>query len=280
MKIGIDIGVSKILGIVFSKQKILKEEKTETPKNKKEFLEVLFNLIRKLKETQKIKGIGVSICGVVFSDQIIRVPNLEYLEGLPLKIFLRRQFKTEIKLDNDLNCFLRCEKELGIFKYKKNALLIGLGSGLGGAILINKEIYQGSFASSGEFGHLIFNLNEKNFIEVEELLSQKWFLKNNFGTPQEVFEKAKNGDKKAKEIFKTYGKNLGILIANLINAFDPEIVGLCGGISNAWEFFSKEAEETAKKLIISPVSRRKLKISVARFKEKGASIGAALLIKN
>lgn len=290
MKIGIDIGVSKILGILFLKNKILKEKIIATPKTKREFIQKLSFLIRNLTQEKFLKGIGISVCGIVSQDKIIKVPNLCYLEKIPLKNWLQKKFKTKIKIENDLNCFLIAEKKLGVLKNKKNAVLIGLGSGLGGAILIEGKIYKGASGGAGEIGHCIINFSTLTFsrfpspvsryplLTIEDLCSEKWFKKNRFGNSKELFEKVKRRDKKAKKVFKEYGKNLGIVIANLVNLFDPELILLCGGISNASQFFLKEAELTAKKLIISPVTKKNVKISLARFKEKGAAIGATFLI--
>ncbi len=290
MKIGIDIGVSKILGISFLKNKILKEKTITTPKTKREFINKLSFLIEDLTQKNFLEGIGISVCGIVSQGKIVRVPNLCYLEKIPLKNLLQKRFKTKIKIENDLNCFLIAEKKLGILKNKKNAVLIGLGSGLGGAILIEGKIYRGTYRGAGEIGHCIINFSTLTFsrfpspishhplLTIEDLCSEKWFKKNKFGNSKELFEKAKKKDRKSKRIFKEYGKNLGIVIANLVNLFDPELILLCGGISNASQFFLKEAELTAKKLIISPIAKKNMKISLTKFKEKGAAIGATFLI--
>jgi len=275
MKLGIDIGASKILGISFEK-KILKEKEIPTPKTKREFLEKLSFFIKELSQGKKIEKIGISICGLVKEDEIVKVPNLSYLEKIPLKKFLKAKFKTKIKIENDLNCFLIAEKKLGKLKKAKNALLLGLGSGLGGAILIEGKIYKGSFGQAGEFGHCVFKLAFPLLLSVEDLLSEKWFKKKGKDS-KDLFEKAKKGDPKAKKIFQQYGKNLGILIGNLVNIFDPEIILLCGGISLASRFFLKETKKTAKKIIISPIAKKNLKISLARFKRKGAALGALFL---
>ena len=282
MRIGIDIGASKILGILLSKNKILKEKTIATPKTKREFLKKLSFLIEDLSQGISLKGIGVSVCGPVCNDKIIKAPNLCYLEKIPLKNWLQKKFKVKVKIENDLNCFLIAEKKLGVLKDKKNAILLGLGSGVGGAILIEGKIYKGAFQQAGEIGHCIVNfsppISHYSLLTIEDLCSEKWFKKNKFGNSKELFERAKKKDKEAKRIFKEYGKNLGIVIANLVNIFDPEIILLCGGISNASCFFLKETKLMAKKLIISPIAKKNLKISLAKLKEKGAALGATFLI--
>ena len=90
--------------------------------------------------------------------------------------------------------------------------------------------------------------------------------------------KAKAGDKKALKAFKDYGKYLGIGLGNAINILDPEVIVLGGGIANVFQLFIKEAQKQIKKIVISPLAKKQVKIKKSKLGDFAGAIGAACLL--
>jgi glucokinase len=113
--------------------------------------------------------------------------------------------------------------------------------------------------------------------EAEDFASAKFFKK--FGkSPDELRKLAETGDQTAKQAFEEFGKNLGTIIANLVNLIDPEEIVLGGGITGAYNFFIEETKKTAAELIVNPNSKN-IEIKKAALGNSAGAIGAAILAK-
>ena len=252
--LGIDIGGTKIQAVVLSG---LNRQKTKsfvisTSGNRKRFLKNLERLIRSVAAGKKLAGIGVGVPGVVDYKKgvLLKWPNLPFLKGWEFKKFFRK-FAKEIKFDNDVNCFLRGEAEWGAGRGCKNLIGLAMGTGIGGGIIINGKMYQGSHGSAAEFGHMVIDRNKT----LEQLGAKKAFLK--FGDRSKV---------------------IGIGVANLINGFNPDKVILGGGGVVSGKVKIDTVRRIAKKYILSPIAK-KTPIVKGGLGDSAQAIGAALLFK-
>lgn len=226
----------------------------DTPRNKKDFLKVLRKFIESAIESagggKKIAGLGAGLPGMIDPQKgvLIKAQNLPFLNGWEAEKFFK-QFGAPVQIDNDCRCFLRAEAALGSARGYKNVIGVAIGTGIGGGIMLEGKIYSGAHNSAGEFGHMVID-GGKTF---EQLAAKKAFLEK--------------GDTSA---------SIGIGVANLINAFDPEIVVLGGGGVTSGKIKIETVKNTAKKFIVSPLSRKTL-IVKGRLGETAQAIGAALL---
>jgi len=186
--LGVDIGGSKINFVAWDGRKIIKQVLIQKP--------TIAKLKRGIEQFPEIKKIGFGAPGIVDAKtgKIIKCPNLPEFNGLNLKKLFP---DNEIKIDNDVHCFLLAEKLIGQAKNKKNVLAVMMGTGIGGAIMINNKILP---QPAGEVGRMIIDNG------------QTW---------EKLYQKNKNNPQKQKQIHK-------IAIANLINIFNPEIIILGG----------------------------------------------------
>lgn len=141
LKLGVDIGASKIHIIVWDGKKVTARWRSRvvTPKALKEAVN-RFN----------INPVGIGVPGILDfkTGRILKCPNLLCFNGLNLK----RLLKKEVRVDNDAKCFLRAERKLGAAKGYKWALGLTFGTGIGGAIFPD---FPGADGSAGEFGHMV-----------------------------------------------------------------------------------------------------------------------------
>src|SRR6185503_230937 len=203
--IGIDIGGTNIkivlLGKIVERSVVMK-----TPKSQQALLKVLKNLLRNY-PLSEVKGIGVAVAGLVEAKgKIVRAPNLPFKPSADLSKFFK-QFHKRTVFDNDVKCIALAESKFGSIRKFKNVLLIVIGTGIGGALIVNGRLYRGQ-GSAGEIGKIILE-HGKTF---EQLAS------------------GKSLHTRSKTEFHRLAKYVGIASANLINTFSPEALVFAGGV--------------------------------------------------
>ena len=235
MYIGIDIGGSKINSVLLDGKKVIKKRKvkTKSKSNKKIMLAQIFDCIEYLMG-DKIEGIGIGVPAPV---------NVTALKNVPLAKVVQRKFKIKTKVDNDANCFGLAEAIFGAGKNSEVLAGLTLGTGVGGALIINKKIFHGSLGKAAEFGHMIIkkdgrkcNCGNRGCLEA--------YISANISTRE-------------KE------KYLEIGVANIINILDPDIIVIGGGLAN---------------IITLPLTKN-TKVVRAKLGEDAGAIGAALLLQ-
>ncbi len=226
-----------------------------------------------LKKAVSVQGIGLGIAGTLDKKlgRVLRSPNISWMDGFQAVSVLSREFKLPVLIDNDARCFLRSEAKIGSAQNLKSALAVTLGSGIGGAVMIDGRIIEGANFSAGEIGHMRFDEN----LEWEEMASKKVFLRMGHSA-EEVAKEIRRGSDHARKIFEKIGHNLGLGIANLINVLDPEAVVLGGGGAKYANLFLPALKETSAKYIINPKAKT-VKIIRTKLGDKAGAIGAAML---
>lgn len=250
--LGVDVGGSKIKKIEVSDGNVLSDsfETIKTPKEKNEFLNTFEGFIVESTKKSDFNGIGLCLPGMIDTENKIlsKAPNLPFLDGWDFGEF-QQKFNLPLFVENDSRCFLIAEFKLGSAKVYKNVIGITVGTGIGGGLILDGKIYSGSHGSSGEFGHMIID-NSKT---LEELGSAKSSL-----------------SKEDQE------KNIGISVANLINAIDPDAVVLGGGGIVDGYVSVENISMHARKFIISPLCLE-TPILKTKLGFPASAIGAALL---
>lgn len=273
----VDIGGTKIEGILWSRGKVLDAQKIKTPNNRKQFLKTVPQIIYDVKGARRIQGIGVSCAGAIEdrTGKIINSPNMRFLNGLRLANVLAKIFRARVRIENDTNCFLRGEARFGSARGRKNVVALTLGTGVGGAVLIDGRMLKGSRVSAAELGHMIVREN----LSVEDLCSSHFFQKFKLGGALDVQHQAEAGNKKAIMIYRELGRNLGIALANLTNIFDPELIILGGGISQGAHLFLKDALSEMKQHALVSLKVMLPPVKIGKLKYAGALGAVSLFLK-
>jgi len=157
--------------------------------------------------------------------------NFEWTDFLKMRTFVL----------NDAISAMMGEARFGAAKYRKNVVMITLGTGVGGAILIDGKPYQGSFNKAGHIGHMVIDSEgEADIIgmpgSLEDAIGNCSIEKRTSGkfkTTHQLLEAFRNGDSFAKEIWLTSVKKLAIGLASITNILSPEMIIIGGGIAEA-----------------------------------------------
>lgn len=299
-KIGIDLGGSHIaIGVIDKNGKIL--EKTEkrlkgiiTAEVKKVIEETIFETVEKYRKEYKIDEIGIAIPGTVNKTEVIKSVNLG-LKNYKIVDVLNKKINIPIKIKNDAKSAAIAESKFGALKGYNRVLFLTLGTGIGGAVIINNKLLDTGDLPGCEIGHMVI---EKDGLECncgrkgcfEKYASMKAFKNNlrkalgydeNF-SGKELLALIKNTKKEDKnyniinKIKQEYIEYLAIGIANLVNIFEPEVIGIGG----SFVYFEDVLLDDLKNEIISKDmlfnKRKEINIQTAVLGNEAGIIGAVL----
>jgi glucokinase len=207
-----------------------------------------------------VAGVGVGAPGPLDTTRgiVLLTPNLGWV-NLPLRDRLSEALGLPATLDNDANCAIFGEWWRGAARGAAHVVGLTIGTGIGGGIVLNGEIYHGASDVAGEIGHMsIDSMGRRckcgNYgcleayasgpaiaaravegIEAGAETSLPQYVGGDLAkiTAQVVYEAAHDGDPYALEVVRDTAKFLGAGVASVINVFNPEVVVICGGVTLA-----------------------------------------------
>jgi fructokinase len=245
-KIGIDLGGTKIEGILLDeKYNTIQRKRIETRQENgyDSIVQSIISLINELRaKTDEKTSVGICTPGVTGTDSgLIKNSNTQCLIGMPLKNDLENVLGFEIVMENDANCFALAESVLGSAKGHDVVFGVIIGTGVGGGIVINGTLHKGRTNIAGEWGHhtLYPNGNEcycgkQGCVETYisgPALEKRWFeITGKKESLQSIVQDL--SDEKAKQWKKEFLENFGTSLANVIDILDPDVIVLGGGVSN------------------------------------------------
>ena len=289
--IGIDWGGTFLkIGLISSKGKLLKKETILTTNlgTPRVFLKTIKELVDRYRRYNPC-AIGIGAPGIVNIPQgfIYYLPNVPGWENYLLAAQLRKLVKLPVIVDNDANVFALAEAYQGAAQNYKRALFLTLGTGLGGAFILNGKILR-STTSAGEFGHVPIQYHGKpcgcgsdgcieRYLSNRQLVFRYKQLKKikKAVDVKDIYHRALKKEKQALLIWQEFSGYLGKFLAGMVNIFNPQIIILGGGVSGAIGVFKPMVMEVLKKHAMWP-NLKGLKIVRATLKDPGV-IGAGLL---
>lgn len=309
--LGIDIGGTNIaVGVVDEEMKIIARANSKTPVPCPEdvFCDAIAATAMEALKTAglsltDLKQVGVGCPGTANRDDgVIEFSNNLGYRDFPLRKMLEERLKgIPVILENDANAAAYGEYKAGALKGAAHGVAITLGTGIGGGVIINGEVYSGFNFSAGELGHNVIVVDgrpcncgrngcweryasatglinsTKEFME-EDKSSKMWEIvegdlsKVNGRT---AFDGMRAGDATAKKVVDLYIKYLSVGLANVINTFQPEILCVGGGICNEGETLLAPVREFCEKETY--ITSKRTKICKAQLGNDAGIIGAALL---
>ena len=274
-----DIGGTNIKYGVIENGIIL--EKSKFPTNyKRGHKDVTDRLIATAKKVQKkhpdIEGVGISCAGSINFDEgrMITPPDAiqEFGEWDFEKLFMD-ELGLRIVADNDVNSFAACECKMGAGSKYKTYLVMTVGTGIGGAIVVNNKIWRGNNYNAGEIGRMLVDgVHWEKMASMTALIKSAKLRGLDIEEGKDVFDLYDQGDKVAQLVVGEFYRNLGKGIANLVYIFNPEAV-IIGGAISARDDFGFEINIYADYYLVEGFQST-LDIIPAHFKNDGGILGA------
>ena len=263
--IGLDLGGTFIKGGILDEQhRVLAQHSIDTqskggPDHVMDRLALLAHEVtdRAGLEWQDVAGIGVGTPGPTTAEGVVMMaPNLHGWKDVPLQSGLTQRAQINVRVVNDANAAAYGEFIAGAGKSGeiRHMILLTLGTGVGGGVIINNELFVGPHGAGAELGHSILTLGgrecgcgQRGCLEqyasataIVREAKRRAAAGEKSSLPAEpsakdVFDHAQQGDRLAESIIDEACQYLGAGIANFIHAFDPQLVVLGGGVANAGE---------------------------------------------
>lgn len=273
MRIGIDLGGTNVRMAIVSDGEILKKiaEPSLADKSEKETLDHLIAMLHRIMNTN-IRCIGIGVPSVVDAERgiVYNAANIPSWKEVHLKQILQKEFNIPVTVNNDCNCFAFGERYYGEGTPYRNIVCVTLGTGVGAGLIINDELYNGNNTGAGEIGSLPYL--DSDF---EHYCSSLFFTHKHNTSGKEVYEKALKGDPDALALWSQIGEHIGNLMNAILFTYDPQAIIIGGGISHAFDFFSKTMLQNMAKFPY-PETIKRLKIHLSK-NENISLLGAAAL---
>jgi glucokinase len=284
--------------------------KQQTPQAERpdEIINALVQAVRECESSctvagESIKAVSVVVPGSVnvAAGVIVKAPNLPCLNGFELTAALTAELKRPAILENDANAAAIGEMWQGAGRNRRTIVCVTLGTGVGGGIILDGELWRGVNDSAAEIGHMCVDpfggvacmCGSRGCLEVyasataivrmtrearprypNSVLQPKQEL-----TSEKIYRAGLAGDELALEVFRRMGVYLGIGLANLINILNPEMIVIGGGVVNGWDLFARHMNHEVRERAF-PLPAEQVEIVAAECGDDAGLLGAAYLAFN
>ena len=313
--VGVDLGGTKILaGLFDSSLECVGTAKVST-KAQRGLETVLSRIERCVKDAvdeadlnlKQVRGVGIGAPGAVDfeSGTVLFAPNLEGWKDVPLKKELEKRLDLPVFVENDGNIAVLGVHVAELKAKPRNVIGIFVGTGIGGGLIINQELYSGFNHTAGEIGHMIIDINGPKcgcgsrgcfealasrtaiFQRIKAGIKdgEKTILTEMLGENLEDLRSGdlrkaiRRGDKFVSKVIEQVAEYIGIGVANLVNVLAPEVVVLGGGVMEALaDEMTSVILKTAKEHAM-PGTLKNVEIIASKLGDSAGITGAAVLAR-
>ena len=311
LTIGVDIGGTKVAGgVVDESGTILARARVETPAKDAQVAEdAIVSVVEELRGDFDIEAVGLGIAGFVDEarSRVYFAPNLPDWHNEPVRDDVSRRVGLPVVVENDANAAAWGENRFGAGRDETHLVCVTVGTGIGGGVIIDDELFRGRFGIGGEIGHMqvvadgrLCGCGQRGCWEqyasgnalvrdareraAESRDEAAVLLRMGDGTPemitgQHVTEAAQLGDPVALAAFATVGRWLGQGIADLVAVLDPGCFVIGGGVSEAGDLVLKPAREGFESLLTGRQVRPVAQVVLAELGNDAGLVGAADLAR-
>lgn len=252
----------------------------------------------------EVEAVGFGIPSLVDSRRGVSLSSVHLpLDGVPFREEMAARLGLRVWVDNDATAAIVAEHRRGAARGARDAVLLTLGTGVGGGLVLDGRVYRGSLGAGGELGHMVVAADGPDCFDdcpgrgcLEALVSGRALARDGVAAARRapesalaraaaagrdidavlVAEMARAGDPAASGVMGRAARHLGAGITSLVNAFNPEVVVVGGGVMAAGELLLGPAREVVRRRALRP-SREHAKIVPAALGEEAGMLGAATL---
>lgn len=303
--IGVDLGGTNMrVGVLNSDGEVLIrfKEATHASDGRQRIIARLLEQIRgqalRAGETgYSVEAVGIGAPGVIDIEKgiVVKSPNFPDWNNFGLGRELETALRLPVFIENDANAAALGEQWLGAGRGIKSMILITLGTGVGGGLVLNGEIWHGADGMAGEIGHITIipdgrecSCGNRGCLETytsargivqsyREALDRQGVPKSDprrYYSSEKIYRAAQEGDSTARAVMEDMGRHLGIGLAGLINIFNPEMIVIGGGVMAAWPLFIDAAQREVMWRAFEIMAKR-TRIAAAELGDDSGIVGAA-----
>lgn len=301
LMIGCDVGGTNVrVGVISPAGEVLALAHAPTPQGSEALVAVLAQLIQQLAEKWPVAGVGVAVAGFLDErrERVRFAPHLA-LRDAPLAEMLEARIGLPVAVEHDANSAAWGEYYHGAARGEENWVLVTLGTGIGGAVMIDGALYRGAYGTAPEFGHLTVvkegrpcACGKRGCLErycsgtALEATAQEFVAAAlSHGSPEttlhmtpsgkDVIAAARNGDPVAMAATDDVAEWLGYLFSLIADLFDPSLIVVGGGMSSSLDMLLPRAEEVLATSMVGAGHRPVARVAVAQLGEHAGMVGAA-----
>ena len=311
--VGLDVGGTKILAQAVDPVAptiALAEHRVPTPAGGPALVDAIEAVVRRIDDTvvragrEPLSAVGVGVPGLVTVDGVLRTaPNLPGVTDLAVRAELEDRLDVPVVVDNDANCAGWAEANLGAGAGADQAVLVTLGTGIGGALVVDGVLVHGAVGFAGEPGHMVVDpagpvcpCGRRGCWErfasgsgLEHLARQRIeggggaaILERAGGDPAEIRGEhvtgaARAGDGEAVAVLEDFAGWIALGLANLVNLLDPSVLIIGGGVADEADLLLEPVRRAFAAEVLGVAARPGLRVEVAALGSHAGALGAALL---
>ncbi|KAA1189394.1 ROK family protein [Paenibacillus sp. B2(2019)] len=247
---------------------------------------VILRLLDKIAENDDFDAIAISTAGQVNAEEGIIVyanENIPRYTGMKIKEIVTNHFHKPVMVENDVNSAALGEAHYGAAQNFNNFLCLTFGTGIGGAIVLNRQIYKGADGVAAEFGHILTHpLSDvveglpfyEKYASTTALVKMAQQADPECTDGKVLFDKIHKGDEALKQILDSWVTEVSVGLASIIHIFNPSAIIIGGGVMEQ-EDLVQRVEERTKSLIMESFAG--VRIVKASLGNKAGLLGASSL---
>ena len=280
--VGIDVGGTKCHGVrVDVNGEVLAEVRYPTPPVA-ELVPLLADMFHELGGTT---ALGIGVPGLITPEGVVKAsPNMPGAFNVPVGPQLREQLGIAVHVENDATMAAFGEWKAGAARGAENAVMVTLGTGIGGGIVMSGKLQRGANGFAGEIGHMVVQRDGDECVcgrrGCWERYASGSALKMLSGgiSGEEVFAAAVAGDAKALEVVDAYAQWIAVGLASLTNICDPEIIVRGGGVVDSVGVVMDAVRTSFIDALYSAQWRAHPQLVTAELGARAGAIGSALMV--
>lgn len=307
LTVGVDVGGTSVrAGVVDSHGDVLDLTRAGTPSGEAALEDVITEAVRELTARHRVSAVGLAVAGFVAEDRktVRFAPHLAWRRA-PVAERITTRVGLPILLEHDANAAAVAEHRFGAARGTGVSVLVALGTGIGGALLIEGKLFRGGYGVAPELGHLTLVPDGRacpcgkngcwerycsgtalaataiellaRYPGISTLLAREVAADSRAVTGRRVAAAARDGDPLAERAMADLSRWLGMGLALVADLYDPEVVVIGGGVSESAPLFLDEAREHYAAMVTGAGHRPLARIRPAQLGDDSAIVGAATL---
>lgn len=253
-------------------------------------------------DLEHVVGVGVGVPGLVETEtgRSLFSPNLQW-KDVPVREILQERLGVPVYVDNDVRAATLGEREFGTGRGARHMVAVFVGSAIGAGLILDGELYYGAGEGAGEIGHIqvveggpLCSCGKRGCLEAVasgRAIAREAVARLSSGdritgltgraddeiSAKDVAEAAQMGDPVAREIMEKAARHIGWAVSAVVNTFNPELVVISGGVSQAGELLLGPIRDMVSRHAM-PVARDRVRIVPGALGKDAGPIGAAALV--